>query len=100
MNIGYRDIITQMVHNQGNNNSIHVANTDLGSSTCFDVSPHEYHEVTSQFELKEEANFELMVEDGPLCVFQTQMSPRDLHEHTKPSFLVEDEKDEKLKSTL
>ena len=100
MNVGYRDIITQMVHNQGNNNSIHVANTDLRSSTCFNDSPHEYHEVTSQFELKEEANFELMVEDGPLCVLQTQVSPEDLHEHTNPSLMVEDDKDEKIKSAL
>ena len=69
MNVGYRDIITKMVHNQGNNNSIHVANTDLGSSTCFNDNPHEDHEAPSQFEFKEESNFGLVVEDGPLCVF-------------------------------
>ena len=41
-----------------------------------------------------------MVEDGPLCVFQTQNSPEDLHEHTKQSLLVKDEKNEKLKFAL
>ena len=34
-----------------------------------------------------------MVEEGPLCVFQTQISPEELHEHTNPSFLVKDEND-------
>ena len=37
-----------------------------------------------------------MVEEGPLCVFQTQISPKDLHEHTNPSLFMEDEKDEQL----
>ena len=41
-----------------------------------------------------------MVEDGALCVFQNLIPPKDLHEHTKPSLLVEDEKDEKIKSAL
>ena len=35
-----------------------------------------------------------MVEEGPLCVFQTQISHEDLHEHTNPSLLVEDENGE------
>ena len=35
-----------------------------------------------------------MVEEGPLCVFQTQISPEDLHEHANPSLLVEYENDE------
>ena len=35
-----------------------------------------------------------MVEEGPLCVFQTQVSPEDLQEHTNPSLFVEDENDE------
>ena len=41
-----------------------------------------------------------MVEEGPLCVFQTQISPEYLHEHTKPYLLVEDEMDEQLKYAL
>ena len=41
-----------------------------------------------------------MVEDGTLCVFQTQISPEDLHEHTKNSLLVEDEKVEQLESSF
>ena len=45
---------------------------------------------------KEESNFELIVEEGPLCGFQIQISPKGLHEHTNPSFLVEDEKDDKI----
>ena len=39
---------------------------------------------------------ELMVEEGPLCVDQSQIALEDLHEHTKPYLLVEDEKDEQL----
>ena len=35
-----------------------------------------------------------MVEERSLCVDQIQNFPEDLHEHTKPSLLVEDEKDE------
>ena len=41
-----------------------------------------------QFELKEESYLELMVEDRPMCFFQTRISPEDLHEHTQPSLLV------------
>ena len=48
----------------------------------------------SEIAKKEESDFELMVEEGPLCVFQTQISPEDWHEHTNPSLLVEDENDE------
>ena len=29
--------------------------------------------VPLQFELKEESDFDLMVEEGPLCIFQTQI---------------------------
>ena len=48
----------------------------------------------SEIARKEESDFELMVEEGPLCVFQTQISPEELHEHTNPSLLVKDENDE------
>ena len=85
-----------MVHNQGNNNSIYVVDTDLGFSTFFNDSPHEVPEAPLQFELKEESYFELMVEEGPLCVFQAQISPEYLYEHTNPSLLVEDEMGEQL----
>ena len=52
-----------------------------------DFSPHVYDEQEGDVR-KEESLFELMVEEGPLCVFQTQVSPEDLHEHTQPSLLV------------
>ena len=100
MNVGYKDIITKMVLDQRNNHSIHVVDTDLGYSTFFNGIPHEYLEAPSLFELKEESNIGLVVEDGSLCVFQNLIPPEDLHEHTKPSLLVEDEKDEQLKSAL
>ena len=32
-----------------------------------------------------------MVEEGPLCVFQTQISPKDLHEYIRLSLLEEDD---------
>ena len=69
MNIGYMDIITQMVHKKDNNHYIHATDTDLGYSTFFNDNSHEDPEAPSQFELKEEADFELMVEDGPMDVF-------------------------------
>ena len=37
-----------------------------------------------------------MVEEGPVDAFQTQSLLEDLHEQTKPSLLVEKEKDTKL----
>ena len=50
----------------------------------------------SKIARKEESDFELMVEEGPLCVFQTQVPPEYLHGHTNPSLLVEDENDEQF----
>ena len=47
----------------------------------------------SEIARKEESYFEFRVEEGPLCVFQTKISPEESHEHTKPSLLVEDEND-------
>ena len=35
-----------------------------------------------------------MVEEGPLCIFQTQVSPEYLREHKKPSLHEENENDE------
>ena len=100
MNVGYKDIITKMVLNQRNNHSIHAIDNDPGFSTLFNDIPHEGPKAPSQFELKKKSNFGLVVEDGPLCVFQTLIPLEYLHEHTKPSLLVEDEKDEKIKSAL
>ena len=96
MNIEYRDKLTQMVHNQGNSHSIYAVDNDPGFSTFFNDNPHEYPEAPSQFELKEEAYFELRVEEGPSCVFQTEIAPEETHEHTKPIFLMEGGKDEQL----
>ena len=42
----------------------------------------------------EESNLELMVEEGPLCVYQTHFLPENLQEHTRPSLFMDDEKDE------
>ena len=35
-----------------------------------------------------------------VCAFRKQISPKDLHEHTKHSLLVEDEKGEQLESDM
>ena len=48
----------------------------------------------SKISRKEELDFVLMVEEGPLCVFQTQISPEVLHEHTNPPLLVKNKNDE------
>ena len=35
-----------------------------------------------------------MIEERALCVYQIQISPEYLHEHTKPSLEMDNEKDE------
>ena len=68
----------------------YIENSNSGKFQSYNPSACSFSESAR----KEESYFELMVEEGPLCVFQTQISPEDLHEHTNPSFLMEDENDE------
>ena len=46
----------------------------------------------SEISCIEESDFELMVEEGYLCVYPSHISPEYLQEHTKPSLLMDDEK--------
>ena len=59
-----------------------------------DVVNKTYFNLETRIARKDESDFELMVEEGPLCVFQTQIPPKDVHEHTSPLLLVEYEEDE------
>ena len=59
-----------------------------------DVVNKTYFNLETEIAREEESDSELIIEEGPLCVFQTQISPKDVHEHTKTSLLVEYEKDE------
>ena len=65
----------------------------------FNAEKFQFHSPSaySFFEIAciEESNLELMVEEGPLCVYKTQISPKELQEHAKTSLFMDNEKDKK-----
>ena len=68
----------------------YINNSDSGNFQSWSPSTCLFYELAS----KEESYFELMAEEILLCVDQIQTFPGDLHEHTKPSLIAEDEKNE------
>ena len=68
----------------------YIENSNSGKSQSYSPCTYLFSEIAS----KEESYLELRVEERPLCVYQTRISPEDLQEHTKPSLFMDDEKDE------
>ena len=67
----------------------YIEDSNFGKSQSHSLSVYSFYEIA----YIEELDFELMVEEGSLCVYQTHISPEYLQEHTKPYLFMDDEKD-------
>ena len=68
----------------------YIEDSNCGKSQSHSLSICSFSEIA----YIEESYFALKVEEGSLCVYQAHISPEYLQEHTNPSLLLNDEKDE------